>query len=149
MTPARRAVVTDHFHGFGVGESDWFLDGFSTVGAPLRPLAPVPVIERPEAYRAARPAILGSRTSRSMERRGAFFLKRRFRVGVHDLMRLFTLFSPPVFNHFLNFFDLHLFKDFLDGTAFFRWNVIKGQPIFDFSMLVNVLSVSAAKKINH
>ncbi len=58
------AVVADHFHGFGIGEADWFLDGFPTVRAPLRALAPIAIVERPEAYRAACSAILGSRTRR-------------------------------------------------------------------------------------
>lgn len=56
MTPAGWAVVADHFHGFGIGEADWFLDGFPTVRAPLRALAPV-TIQRPEADRAACAAI--------------------------------------------------------------------------------------------
>ena len=55
-------IVADHFHRFGIGEEDWLLDRFPTVGAPLRTLAPVAVIECPEAYRAAAPTILGSRT---------------------------------------------------------------------------------------
>jgi hypothetical protein len=62
MTPAGWAVVPDHFHGFGIGEADWFLDGFSSVCAPLRTLAPIAIVDRPEAYRAACAAILESRT---------------------------------------------------------------------------------------
>ena len=62
MPPTCWAVVVDHFHGFGIGEADWFFDGFPTVRAPLRALTPVAIVERPKAYRAACPAILRSRT---------------------------------------------------------------------------------------